>query len=52
MFFILILLTIYFFSSKRLSLYGKLKQKYAGEGIKIVNDLINNIKEVIIYLEK
>tara|TARA_B100000674_G_C37942208_1_gene963134 strand:+ start:170 stop:1915 length:1746 start_codon:yes stop_codon:yes gene_type:complete len=49
MFFILILLTIYFFSSKRLSLYGKLKQKYAGEGIKIVNEGINNIKEVIIY---
>jgi len=48
-FFSLVLLIIYFFSSKRLSLYGKLKQKYAGEGIKIINESINNIKEVIIY---
>ena len=49
LFFSIILLTIYFYSGNKLSLFGKLKQKFAGEGIKIINEGIINIKEVIIY---
>lgn len=49
LFFSIILLSIYFYSGNKLSLFGKLKQKFAGEGIKIINEGIINIKEVIIY---
>jgi ABC-type multidrug transport system fused ATPase/permease subunit len=49
LFFSIILLTIYFYSGNKLSLFGKLKQKFAGEGIKIINEGVINIKEVIIY---
>lgn len=49
LFFSIILLSIYFYSGNKLSLFGKLKQKFAGEGIKIINEGVINIKEVIIY---